>query len=378
MANLITHHDPFHIHKILGVFILLHFIYRFFYGALIRGFVFCSVEHAKDGLCSPEQVHYDAICIFLHGVLSWSSLLLPLPKKRNFNSPMIWIEFRLHSITFASRGVIGSLIALYGLWPQQIALNFLSKFALVMTTCYTADWITAKHGCRENRTTNSMPYPDCITPEMQKSVKMDYAMKQFAATLSCVSEDATLPWATLLAIQGAPLLMTLVRKGKIQSLTYHRTYILQLCCPLYFFLLGNVWHWNSFPNSSIAHDQMIRMTLVAFVHHACTTELRITYGCSKEVTWGISLALMLALCHIPVMANAVAWMHFNPYGIALLASRHILVGQDLQRHYVPVFTLAEKAPEAFWDLDDYALALWDLVKGQISSSGGETTTKKVA
>ena len=152
MAKLITNHDPFHIHKILGVFVLFSFLYRFLYGALVRGFVFCSIANAKDGLCHDYQVHYDAVCIFLHGVLSWSSLLLPLPKKRNFSSPMIWTEFRLHSITFATRGVLGSLMSLYGLWPEQIMLNFSCKLALIMTTCHVADWITFKHGCNEKRT----------------------------------------------------------------------------------------------------------------------------------------------------------------------------------------------------------------------------------
>ena len=49
MAKLITDHDPFHIHKILGVLVLLHFLYRFFFCALGRGFVFCTVQNASGG-----------------------------------------------------------------------------------------------------------------------------------------------------------------------------------------------------------------------------------------------------------------------------------------------------------------------------------------
>jgi hypothetical protein len=37
-------------------------------------------------------------------------------------------------------------------------------------------------------------------------------------------EDANMGFFSLLAIQAAPLLMTLVRKGKITSFTYHRVY----------------------------------------------------------------------------------------------------------------------------------------------------------
>ena len=152
MAKLITTHDPFHVHKILGVFVLLHFLYRYIYGALLRGYVFCSIQNAKEGLCEEQQVHYDATCVILHAMLSWSSLLLPLPKKRNYSSPMIWTEFRLHSIAFATRGVVATLISLYGLWPEQLILNFCSKLTLIMTTCHAADWITANYGSKEKRT----------------------------------------------------------------------------------------------------------------------------------------------------------------------------------------------------------------------------------
>ena len=159
MAKLITHHDPFHIHKLLGVLVLIHFVYRFLYAALLRGYVFCSVAAVNEGVCSPQQVHWDAACIVLHGLLSWSSLLLPLPAKRNFSSPMIWIEFRFHSITFASRAVIGSLISLYGLWPQQsLLLNLMAKLGLILGTCYTADYITAHYGCTEQRTVRYTVY----------------------------------------------------------------------------------------------------------------------------------------------------------------------------------------------------------------------------
>ena len=80
MAKLITHHDPFHIHKILGVFVLVHFLYRTLL-VLHRGFVFCSID---NDLCTPNQTHIDAICILLHAALSWSALLMPLPAEASY------------------------------------------------------------------------------------------------------------------------------------------------------------------------------------------------------------------------------------------------------------------------------------------------------
>ena len=149
MAKLITHHDPFHIHKILGVFVLLHFLYRALL-VLYRGFVFCSYDNSD--LCTARETHVDAICILLHAALSWSALWMPLPAKRNFSSPMIWVEFRWHSIAFATRAVVATLVSLYGLWPAHGLINYAAKVALLLTTCYTADHITKKFGCHEKRT----------------------------------------------------------------------------------------------------------------------------------------------------------------------------------------------------------------------------------
>lgn len=111
MAKLITPHDPYHIHKILGVLLLVHYIYRF--ALLIQygdAFPFLHNHHEH------EQHHrlYAVGGVALHGLLSWSALLLPLPAKRNFTSPIIWPEFRLHSIAFATRHVVTTIMALLG------------------------------------------------------------------------------------------------------------------------------------------------------------------------------------------------------------------------------------------------------------------------
>ena len=197
-----------------------------------------------------------------------------------------------------------------------------------------------------------MPYPDCITLELQKNIKYNYAMKQFAAALSCISEDPTLPWATLLAIQGAPLLMTLVRKGKVTALTYHRTYIVQLASPMYVFLLGDLIHWNRYaPTSTLVHDNAKAIFVVAGLH-LLTTLLRVDWRRSKFTTWTISVALMVFFTKVPVGWSIVSWFHAHPVGIAIILWRYIAASQGVMRHYVPVFTLASKAPE---DLEDVIL-----------------------
>jgi hypothetical protein len=219
MAKLITHHDKFHIHKILGLLVLLHYLYRF--GLLFRhGTAFPSSE-------SPLVA---SLGVLLHGLLSWSSLLLPLPSKRNFNAPMIWPEFRLHSITFATRHVVATICTLNDWWPDEGSYlrHGLARAAVVLGAVKAASLITDRYGCRDQRTTNSMPYPSSVSDDQRPAIKKNYALAQFAATAVCLLPDATINFAPLLAIQMAPLLMTLVRKGKVKAGTYHRVYAISL------------------------------------------------------------------------------------------------------------------------------------------------------
>lgn len=224
MAKLITDHDPYHIHKILGVLTLLHYIYRF--ALLVQyGTAFPNLEESSSA-------KYEAAAgVFLHGLLSWSSLLLPLPTKRNFTKPMIWPEFRLHSISFASRHIVTTIITLLDLWPKESNLlqHTLARAVVLCGTVHAASRISDKYGDPERRTTNAMPYPSTVDEQTQQPrIKKQYALSQFAATSVCLLNDPSLNFAPLLAIQMAPLMMTLVRKGKATSFDYHRIYAVSL------------------------------------------------------------------------------------------------------------------------------------------------------
>ena len=226
MANLITNHDPFHVHKILGLSVLLHFIYRFYLVATTGG-----------AFSYPKEPTYISICgVLLHGVLSWSSLLLPLPTKRNFLKPMIWPEFRYHSILFATRHVLSTIFTLANCWPSssssnndnQVVLNCISRGTIIIGTVKLASYITSKHGNKTHRTTNTMPYPNNVSSIQETNIKRMYTAAQFGATITCFMNDPTMQFVPLLGIQMAPLLMTLVRKGRISTTTYHRVYSISL------------------------------------------------------------------------------------------------------------------------------------------------------
>lgn len=213
MAPLFTKHDPYNVHKTLGALVLAHTLYR----------VFLTLRH---GTAFPieEPLWRSSLGVLLHGLLSWSSLLLPLPQHRNYSSPMMWPEFRYHSITFATRHVCCTLLTLAGAWPSNVFLEALAKCCVIYGVVKVVGWITDTYGDRERRTTNAMVYPKEMTEEQREAVKAEYAKSQFAATAISVLPDATLSWMSVIPIQAAPLLMTLVRKGKISTFTYHRVY----------------------------------------------------------------------------------------------------------------------------------------------------------
>lgn len=220
MSHLISNHDPYHVHKILGLLALLHYTYRFTL-LFIYGDAFPRTS---------ESVSTQVIGVAIHGLLSWSSLLLPLPSRRNFSKPLIWPEFRLHSITFATRHVVATILTLLDLWPPEdkYLLHGAARAVLLLGAIEAASKITNHYGDRAMRTTNSMPYPNTVGQEQRSPIKKSYALAQFAATAVCLSPDASLNFCPLLAIQMAPLMMTLVRKGKVTAGTYHRVYAISL------------------------------------------------------------------------------------------------------------------------------------------------------
>lgn len=80
-------------------------------------------------------------------------------------------------------------------------------------TSYAASWVTENMGCRQNRTTNTMPYPPQIDSKTELEVKVFYMKGQVYATGACLGDNAALAFSSLPGIQLAALLMTLVRKG---------------------------------------------------------------------------------------------------------------------------------------------------------------------
>jgi hypothetical protein len=278
MAHLFTNHDKYHIHKTLGFLAVFNFILRFYY-AIVYGTSFPEFEN-KIFSCSS---------VLIHGLLPLASLSIHLPEKRNFTSPMIWREFRLHSILFSCRHVILTIITLLKLWPTQLdyfknkyiyALLYESfiKYIFIVSCIKIASIITAKYGDIENRTTNAMPYPNNLNDNEIQKIKLEYAKKQFGATIMAVFSgdlSPTLNFAPLYAIQSAAFMMTLVRKGKCNSSHYHIVYAFTLIYPLYLYHVILRKFYSQFADFAICY-------LYIFAYN-----MRIKQGWDNKKIWAI-------------------------------------------------------------------------------------------
>ena len=278
MAYLFTNHDKYHIHKTLGFLAVANFILRFYY-AINYGTSFPPFE-TKVFSCSS---------VLIHALLPIASLSIPLPEKRNFTSPMIWKEFRLHSILFSCRHSILTIITLLELWPTQLEIfkNYklyalfsesILKYIAIISCIKIASIITAKYGDTEKRTTNAMPYPEHVTEYEIEKIKYEYAKKQFGATIMAVFSgelSASLNFAPLYAIQSAPFMMTLVRKGKCNSAHYHMVYSLTLIYPLYLYHVTLRKFYSQFADFAICY-------LYIFAY-----SMRIKGGWDNKKIWAI-------------------------------------------------------------------------------------------
>jgi len=233
-TKLFTQEDPKGIHKLLGVYVLLHFAYR-----VIGKSLFSSDPSAGLGSrCGKGASLLPIVCVIPHGMLSLSSLIFhTVPRERVVGKPMIWQEFRAHNIIFGVRSVVCTVLAwasyFFSNTPTWRRVAIWGSSATVLLSNYLADEATRRLRANSfESTTATMPYWDGCSEETQRKFKKFYAYSQFMATIACLMVgNPVWPLSVLLAIQLASLLMTLVRKGLISARAYHYAYTASLCVP---------------------------------------------------------------------------------------------------------------------------------------------------
>ena len=212
LHKLFTKEDSLHIHKILGFFCILHFGYR--YALLISTGSMCLTTNN------------DMIMVGVHGVLSLSSLFLHIPSVRNITKPMIYPEFRVHSIIFGLRSVICCFIHYNKL---DYTFAYITCYFTMITADLTSEYYKKKDKINPTNgsTMRNMPFDNDITIREQRRITRMHSRMQIGATLYMLYNTDT-AFAPLFAIQLAAFLMTVVRKNIITSKTWHLLYSLSL------------------------------------------------------------------------------------------------------------------------------------------------------
>ena len=245
--KLSTKEDYKFIHKFFGISCLLNFIYQFYY-------LFTYGNMNLDNNKSTP------IILFFHSALSLSSLIFHVPKNRHQGLPMIYKEFRLHSIIFALRSVICSLLFYY-------KISMIYNYFVINLTMILADIITYKYKV-SNTTMRGMPFEKNIGEKEKKSVTLMHSCHQFSANLFMIT-NINSAFSPLLAIQLAAFLMTLVRKSIISPLDWHRFYALSLWINIFVY-----WSFND-----------LRQPITVILGTYIFTYLRINCRFNKYLVW---------------------------------------------------------------------------------------------
>jgi len=246
--KLITNEDNLIIHKLLGISCLINFIYQFYY---LMFYEYLPLASSK----------YKDLILTLHGLLSLSSFIFHVPKNRHKGLPMIYKEFRLHSIVFALRSVLCSFVYshnfIYGKFCNLLIINLTMILADISTIFYGAD----------TKTMRGMPFGDKISETDKQLVTRMHSLQQFSATIYMFLNFET-AFVPLVAIQLAAFLMTLVRKSIIKELDWHRIYAITLWICI-------------FAINTVDFKNYIFMVFANFF----VFWLRINYGVNKYIVW---------------------------------------------------------------------------------------------
>jgi hypothetical protein len=287
LHKLNTKEDPYFIHKALGIATLVNFTYRyyllFFYNSM-----FLSYE-----------------MLLVHAGLSISSLIFHIPKKRHAKLPMIYPEFRLHSIVFALRSILCCLIHLY---IEKYAIYY--KIGVCFITMKCADLITFYYAEPGDTTMRSMPYSESIDTSIQRNITLFYSHQQINATIYMLFNGES-AFSPLFSIQIAAFLMTLVRKNIIYPNTWHILYALSL--------IFNVFILNTFYLSDAIY-LLICSKLFGY--------LRIKIGLNKYISWSCVFSTYIINTYI-----------INPYIIDLTYLNNSYYKQKFINCFIIVFII---------------------------------------
>ena len=261
--RLITHEDPYHLHKTLGITCLLNFAYRYLYHLPIYG-----------SLGYEEINAFNTMTMVAHMMLSSSSLIFNVLRLRLPKKPLlIYEEYRLHTILFTLRGcgpyLYEAVVRSAGRpdlgLAQILATSPYIPFLATMCLHLAVDWVTRVHGTPGLTTVRVANKSTRLSTTLFRRSFSFYQV--IAAASSIASTDIqylNMGYNTLIAIQSSTFLMTLVRKNIIRPYTHLAIYGGCLVASTGYIFLWNDW-------------QLLAVSAAVFAGRMC--------GISKYVLW---------------------------------------------------------------------------------------------
>lgn len=304
IRRLITNHDYFHLHKIVGTVALVHFAYQ--YGTLLWTGSF-QLQTTLIHLMLP-----------VHTALSISSLIFYIPKIRNPVSPMIYPEFRLHSICFALRSIVCCYIHLYKVDPQSFY-----KMGICFATMALSDVATyfTRTSHTPHTTMRNMPFPKTMSFQDQQIIITMQSTMQVGATLFMLGSAET-AFAPLFAIQLAAFLMTLVRKNILTAMQWHQLYSLSLWINVF-------CYYSVSPGWVFVQISMLYL----FVH------LRFRHCLHKYLVWAIVFGLYWLLEYMEIQEDITRILQTLLYFAHPNAFQRVVMGLFVWSNVAPMYCL---------------------------------------
>jgi hypothetical protein len=221
--KLITHDDPYNLHKSLGIFALFSFFYRYGYIYLTTG-----------SLGFADSNKFAWLTMLLHTALAFSSIIFSVPAKRIDAKPMvIYEEYRQHAIVFTSRCFF--VFATHTLLPN--APVYVVPL-IVMAHHLFADDITRRHGSGSTAVRAVGQKANAVqTTVFYRHVSKLYSFYQFLAIASHIAVTGEnlndMAYNAIIAIQSSAFLMTMYRKRIVRGRTHMIVYSFCLILSAY-------------------------------------------------------------------------------------------------------------------------------------------------
>lgn len=234
-SKLVSHEDPYWIHKSLGIYSLCNFIFRF------TTAMFGKDPSAGMGSNLGKGTNIFGIaCLLPHILLSYSSLIFDtVPLERVVGKPMIWKENRWHSIVFGTRSIFSTFFCWLSIRFQHSqpwrSICVFGCCITVLMTMVGADIVTSKlQPAKTDSSVATLPFWEGCSVQTQSRIKHFYAYTQFVATCVCaLAANPVWPLLMLFPIQFSSFLLTLCRKGLISAKGWHIGYATSLLLPFF-------------------------------------------------------------------------------------------------------------------------------------------------